>query len=164
MPADKALAPTSAVILETLSAHEASFRRFVRSRVPANDVDDVLQLAAVRAIERAETLSEPDRVMAWLYRIHRNVITDTLRKRASRQRMMDSVASEPCSSSASEAIDACDCSVVQASRLAPAYAEVLSLVDAGNASVSQAAKTLGISASNVSVRLHRARTCTSVSS
>ena len=48
-----------------------------------------MQVAALRAIEKAESLDDPARVLAWLYRIHRNLIIDNYRKRASEQRHVD---------------------------------------------------------------------------
>ena len=146
----------SEAVAETLATHAQAFRRFVRSRLPDAEVDDALQVAAVQAVERAGSLKQPDRVLGWLYRIHRNVITDVLRKRASHQRMLANEASAAFPVTSVDA-EQCDCSLVQAQRLAPAYAEVLSLVDIGEASLSQAAEALGISANNAAVRLHRAR-------
>lgn len=144
------------VIAAALSAHRTQLEGFVRARVPSPDVDDVLQLAAVRAIEGADTLDDPKRVLSWLYRIHRNTATDVLRKRARQERVVESEASPP-DVATDEADSLCDCSVFQARNMPPNYAAVLALVDIHGATLAEAAEVLGISPNNVGVRLHRAR-------
>ncbi len=141
---------------EALRTHASAFRRFVRARVPAGEVDDVLQMAALRALERAGSLQEPARVLPWLYRIHRNIMTDTLRERARHERVLERTR-PPDMATIEEVEDPCDCILALARRLSPTYASMLSLVDAGDASLSDAATSLGISTNNATVRLHRAR-------
>ncbi|MEM1153792.1 MAG: sigma-70 family RNA polymerase sigma factor [Pseudomonadota bacterium] len=137
-----------------LQQHAGRLRAFVSARVPASEVDDVLQSAAMRAVEHASSLQDPARVMPWLYRLHRNLIADMFRQQASHQRKLEATAetdqSEP-------VIDICDCSIAQAKGLHPNYAAVLSAVDFGNATLTEAASELGISVNNATVRLHRAR-------
>ena len=50
------------LVAETLRS-PAEFEAFVRA-VPAQEVDDVLQIAALRAIENAESLDDTNRVIA----------------------------------------------------------------------------------------------------
>lgn len=148
------------VVTQALSTRSRDFRRFVRARVPASEVDDVLQVAALRAVERCGSLQDPQRVLSWLYRLHRNVITDSLRKRASTERWHDAAAELPdlaAPSAHPEHSDVCDCSLAQAQRLNPKHASVLTLVDVHGATLSEAAKSLGITVNNATVRLHRAR-------
>lgn len=156
--------PKVALIASALRDHAERLRAFVVARVPAAEVEDVLQTAAMRALERAETLREPERALPWLYRLHRNVIADALRKRASQQRSFErSGGAQPVDEAATDAaalVDAdapCGCSLVQARRIHPAYASMLALVDTGGLSLRDAAQALGISANNAAVRLHRAR-------
>jgi len=149
------------VVSAALRTHAVDLRAFVRGRVPADDVDDILQIAAMRAIERADSLTDPERVRAWLYRIHRNVIVDTLRSRARQRRLRDQAGQEAnlqAEAAMSIPRESCKCSVSLAKQINPAYASVLELVDAGDATVAEAARVLGISANNAAVRLHRART------
>ena len=92
----------------------------MRARAASADVDDILQMAAVRAVERAASLDDPTRVRTWLFAIHRNLITDTLRQQSRRERLQDAMAAEEVEAVPVVA-DHCDCSVIQAQQLRPAY-------------------------------------------
>jgi RNA polymerase sigma-70 factor (ECF subfamily) len=144
------------LVAETLADHHADLVSFVRSRVAPQEVDDILQLAALRAIERADTIDDPERVIAWLYRIHRNLIIDAYRKRSSERKYVDDGEPLP-EQPMALADDPCACSVVQARRLPTGYASILSLVDTAGLSIRDAAERLEITANNATVRLHRAR-------
>lgn len=151
-------------VAQALAEHAGSFRAFVRKRVPSAEIDDVLQLAAMRAVERATSLEDPERVVAWLYRIHRNVIADVRRKRESRQRVLDSAALDRAASALpatsmtpAPSASACACSLAQAKGMNASYAEILELVDMGDLTIAEAAEVLGVSTNNATVRLHRAR-------
>jgi RNA polymerase sigma-70 factor (ECF subfamily) len=143
-------------IARALDTHAQALRRFVAGRVPAAEVDDIMQIAALRALERADSLDDEARVRPWLFSIHRNLVTDTLRQLGRRERLHESMQVEP-DASVPELEESCDCSSVQATRLRPSYAVVLDLIDASGVSVAEAADTLGISVNNTRVRLHRAR-------
>ena len=144
-------------VVSALRNHSAELKRYVRARVPAADVDDVLQVAALQAVEKANTLRDPARVLQWLYRVHGNTVIDSGRKRSSEQRLMQAVAmeSEP---AAVEDVPTCGCSVAQARQLSANYASILDLVDIGGTPLAKAAQALDISVNNATVRLHRART------
>ena len=144
-----------------LREHGPRLKAFVNGRVRPAEVDDVLQTAAMRAVEGAASLKDPDRVLPWLYRIHRNAVTDAIRCREARRRWVDGelsagdVPSQEAETQNAEMM--CGCSVSQVQRINPRYASVLKLVDLGSASLAEAARTLGISVNNATVRLHRAR-------
>ena len=146
-----------------LRAHRKELERFVAARVSAADADDVLQIAAIRAIENADRLDDPEKVRPWLYQIHRNVIIDVVRKRASEERKIEELAAEPefgASTAVPEALVesvACACSLEQARQLNPRYAAILGLVDIGGGSLKEAARSLGVTVNTATVRLHRAR-------
>ncbi len=145
-------------VSHALFTHAGALRGFVQARVPTGDVDDVLQLAALRAVERSGSLDDPERVLAWLYTIHRNIISDVLRKGARSARWLDPTTEPPdAAAPLAEADVRCDCSVTQARGLSPNYASVLTLVDLRGVSLVEAASSLGITVNNATVRLHRAR-------
>lgn len=144
------------LVVGALTDERDALEGFVRSRVRPDEVDDLLQVAALKAIEQSASLDDPDRVVAWLYRIHRNLITDTHRKRAAEQRRLELSAAPP--ERPNDADDEpCDCSVSQSRRLKPSYATILTLVDFDGLRLSEAAQRLQVSTNNATVRLHRAR-------
>lgn len=144
------------VISSTLEANRRRLRAFVRSRVPDSEVDDVLQHAAVRAVESAASLRDPSRVLPWLFQIHRNVIIDSTRKRSNRRRCI-SDADEAPDAAGEGAVEICDCSVHQMRALGDTHGTILALVILGEATLPEAAEALGISVNTATVRLHRAR-------
>lgn len=146
-----------AVVAAALRDNGPRLRRFVAGRVPACDVDDVIQIAALRAMEKADTLNKAGRALPWLYRIHASVAVDLARKRASEQRLKDAVVAEVAREPDDTEGELCGCTVAQAKRLRPRYTEILHLVDVEGEPLGDAAQTLGISVGNAGVRLHRAR-------
>ncbi|TPV96860.1 MAG: sigma-70 family RNA polymerase sigma factor [Myxococcales bacterium FL481] len=141
-----------------LRAHRPHLQAFVRARVPSSDVEDVLQAAALRALERSESLQDPASVLPWLYRLHRNIIVDRFRRQARRQRVVDEGAAIPEHAPFAEEDDStCGCSVRLAGRMKANYASILQLVDQRGLTLAEAARSLGVSVNNATVRLHRAR-------
>lgn len=69
--------PTTEAIWSQLSA---DLRQFIRRRVSDEHVaDDLLQETFVRIHRHIESLADADRLVAWVYRIARNVIHDHYR-------------------------------------------------------------------------------------
>lgn len=147
------------LVTQALVRHRATLRSYVRVRTKASRVDDVLQIAALRAIEAADSLHDSAKILPWLYRIHRNIIIDSARAQAREERMLSKFAgsqSEP-SPVAADLTNRCDCSVHLSQSLTSNYADILKLVDLGESTIQEAALKLGITANNAMVRLHRAR-------
>lgn len=161
MPKESLVASKSALVTQALSEHRPALSAFVRARVPQSNVEDLLQSAALKAIERADSLESPERVLPWLYRIHRNLIIDGFRASDSRRRLLDRVEQQERLAAQLDAggngEETCACSVHLAHTLPRNYADILSLVDLGESSIQEAATELGITANNAMVRLHRAR-------
>src|SRR5690349_6708584 len=73
-----ALRPTTAAIWSQLGT---DLRNFIRRRVPDDHVaDDLLQEAFLRIHSKSETLTDTDRLVAWVYQITRNVVRDYYRR------------------------------------------------------------------------------------
>lgn len=145
------------IVTGALQEHQKVLRAFVTSRVPSSGVDDLLQSAALRAIEGASSLEDPAKVLPWLYRIHRNIIVDRARADSSHRRMLDRFERMEAQASLEEEVETCACSLHLTHTLPSNYAEILELVDVQEHSLSQAAAQLGITPNNATVRLHRAR-------
>ena len=99
------------IIAATLREKRADFEAFVRRRSSADEAGDILQAAALRAIERADSLDDPEKAVAWLYRLHRNVMIDAGRKNATERRVIDA-ASEAEARAPEPAEDPCGCSIL----------------------------------------------------
>jgi RNA polymerase sigma-70 factor (ECF subfamily) len=145
-----------AVLEQALRVHRAELSAFVRSRVHDSEADDVLQLATLRAAEHIADLDDAEKIRPWLFRIVRNAIVDAKRASDSRQRLVQSGGQVP--EVEAPVTDAtCRCSVQLAQTLSSPESTILSLVDLGEASLTEAAAALHISVNNATVRLHRAR-------
>lgn len=144
------------VVTNALHDNRSALRAYVTKRADRNDVDDVLQIAAMNALERAPSLRDPERVLGWLLRIHANTITDLGRKASRDQKLLNAWSVEPQEVSPVEA-ETCGCSLSHAKELNPNYASIIDLVDIVGLPLTKAAAKLNISVNNATVRLHRAR-------
>jgi RNA polymerase sigma factor (sigma-70 family) len=134
------------LVTDALVTRRQELVDYARRRVGAA-AEDVVQDAALRALKKAEQLSNPRAARAWLFTIVRRVIAE--RREA-----------EPVNASPPEperVVDGCDCIVAQVRALPPAQASLLTRVVVEGVSVSALADELGITQNNAWVRLHRAR-------
>lgn len=143
------------LVVAALRDDEGVLRGVLRPLVHPDDVDDAFQVAAMRAVERAASLRDPARVLPWLRRLFRNVAIDSLRRRASQPSIVDDTVDLP--DRRQDDAEWCGCSVSQIEGLAANYATVLGLVDIDGVQLRDAARSLGITVNNATVRLHRAR-------
>ncbi|MCI0407974.1 MAG: sigma-70 family RNA polymerase sigma factor [Acidobacteria bacterium] len=124
------------------------------------DAEDLLQTAYVRALAQADSLRDEEKVVAWFYRVLRNLLIDHYRKRAAVARLAERFAAE---GEAEVIIDEelfqemCHCVKEVAEAVKPEYREMLLRVELQDQPLQQVAHDLGITADNASVRLHRAR-------
>jgi RNA polymerase sigma-70 factor, ECF subfamily len=147
----------------TRSAHdelEQKLRPFVARRVPADDVDDVLQDVYMRVQQALPGLRDRERFVPWLYQVARSAVQENLRQRARHplaqgdheepeQRESDhSVASETGLAAFAAAAIA---------RLPSPYREALTLTELQGMTQQAAAKMLGISPSGMKSRVQRGR-------
>jgi RNA polymerase sigma-70 factor (ECF subfamily) len=140
-----------------LQGERARFIRLVRVRVGSEaDADDVVQRALLRATEKADTLADPSRALAWFYRILRRALADHHRTRPAAARG-EPVDPDELAAPVAASTSPCRCAARMLDELRPGYAEALRLVDVEGLEPPLAAERLGISANNFYVRLHRAR-------
>jgi RNA polymerase sigma-70 factor, ECF subfamily len=145
------------------SAHtelEQRLRPFVARRVPAGDVDDVLQDVFVRVQRGLPALRDEERLVPWLYQVARSAVQESARQRA-RHPLAGHEYDEP-------AVLETEASVVSETGLAefaaaaisslPApYREALTLTELQGITQPAAAKLLGISTSGMKSRVQRGR-------
>ena len=145
--------------LDVLVSNHRRFLDFLRPRVPtADDAEEILQAAFVKAVEKSQEIRDEESATAWFYRLLRNAIVDFYRRRDTDRRAWEAVA--PDFSEADEQTlrqIVCRCVVELIPTLKPEYADLLQRVDIAGESVPAAAADLGIHPNNARVRLHRAR-------
>src|SRR5262249_28768354 len=66
--------------------------RFIRKRVPDEDIADLLQDVYVKIHTNMYTLRDTDRLQSWIYQIARNTVTDYYRTRKSYLEIPDELA------------------------------------------------------------------------
>ncbi len=146
--------------LSTILEDRKQFLAFVQRRVsdPAF-AEDILQAAYMRALQQGE-LAQGESVVAWFYRVLRNAVIDSYRRRSSEHKALEGWGREletavVLSHETHNEVCACLTRVLDA--LKPGYAEVLRAVDLGEQPLKDFARDRGLSPSNAGVRVHRAR-------
>ena len=135
-------------------------RPFVAQRVPAGEVDDVLQDVFVRVQRGLPTLRDEERLVPWLYQVARSAVQESVRQRARHPLAAhdydEPAAVEPETSVASETgLAAFAAAAIP--RLPSPYKEALTLTDLQGMTQLAAAKLLGISPSGMKSRVQRGR-------
>jgi DNA-directed RNA polymerase specialized sigma24 family protein len=151
--------PEHTEVLEALLGRRGDFLAFVAARVHDRMLaEELLQTAYLRAFARGSQLRNIERLMAWFYRILRNVVADHFRRQLSDEKVIAHPAQLPDVAAPQPQLSPCKCVPAEVNSLKPEYADVLRELEIGDASVAEYATKRGLSVSNVSVRLHRART------
>ena len=156
---DKAKEHPNAETLRVLLQNHRTFLSFLNRRVGSVELaEEILQSALIKAVQQMDKLDH-ETVVAWFYRVLRNEIIDHHRRRGAEERALG-VRQEQVATSADDAElerTICECFRSLLPTLKPEYRSILEQVDLGNQAVVEAAESLGITANNASVRLHRAR-------
>jgi RNA polymerase sigma factor (sigma-70 family) len=148
-------------LASTLLANLAAFQSFARGRLRDDNLAaDAVQESLLRALKAEENLSHDENLLAWFYRILRNVLNDLHRRRARQETAMkgfaEHIAATGQEDHAFEKV-ACRCFRDLLPTLRPEYARVIELVDLEDRPQDSAAGELGLTRNNLKVRLHRAR-------
>lgn len=136
------------------------FLAFLEPRVGTpQDAEEILQSAFGKVVEREPPVGD-EMAIAWFFRLLRNALTDYYRRQAAEKRALENrrdveVRSEAWVRDLERTV--CECIGDLIPTLKPEYAELLTRVELGGASVQETAAVLGITPNNAAVRLHRAR-------
>jgi RNA polymerase sigma-70 factor, ECF subfamily len=138
---------------------ELKLRPFVVQRVPAADVDDVLQDVFMRVQQGLPGLRDQELFVPWLYQVARSAVRESLRQRARHplakddgdQAQLESLG-DPASDTGLAAFAA---SAI--AQLASPYREALELTELRGMTQAQAAKALDLSVSGMKSRVQRGR-------
>ncbi len=146
-------------LLDRIAVHHSRFLHFLAKRVEdAATAEDILQSAYVKLLEAGTQIREEESTVAWFYRVLRNAVIDHFRRRTTMEKAHEGFAMEAPASYEPELkqmVCACIGDVVQ--NLKAEYRTAIEQVDLGGKPVEEFARFEQISATNASVRLHRAR-------
>jgi RNA polymerase sigma-70 factor (ECF subfamily) len=120
--------------------------------------EDVLQHSLLKALRAAPDLRDDERLIPWFYRIVRNAVHDTHRRRARERRAMTDYAAEHDPAvSPREAALLCFCFRALLPTLKPEYRVLIEEIELEGRDPEDVARRLGITRNNLNVRRHRAR-------
>lgn len=158
---DSGLKESNALVEGALIQNRKQFLSFLHRRVSNLEfAEDILQQFCLRAFANASTLKNPERVVAWLYRVLNSTLVDFFRSENRRlhgeseytrwqAEQRDTKENDP------EKICACFTKVLPTLR--QDYFHILRRVDLRGEPREEVARDLGVTNNLVRVRLHRAR-------
>lgn len=140
-------------------------RKFIGHRVSRpQDADDILQLVALRLTQNAEAERDRRTLLAWLYTVTRNAITDHYRSAVHRREVATDDVPEQSTVDLSDEADAEQALAGLASCVRPLMqllpedqAAAVDIVDLNGVSQGEAARRAGISVSGMKSRVQRGR-------
>lgn len=145
-------------LLERLSKSREPFLAFVRRRISDPELaEDVLQGSLLKAVEAAPRLRDDQKLVPWFYRILRNSIVDAYRRVAAEGQQVDMSLTDDVAMDEEERRILCACFQALLPDLKPEYRELIQVLDLDEEPTDAVAARLGITATNLKVRRHRAR-------
>jgi RNA polymerase sigma factor (sigma-70 family) len=144
---------------EPLLKNLKTFVAFARKRVgDPHLAEDVVQESLLKALKADRKPARNDDAIAWFYRILRRGIIDVYRRSDARERALESFKAElpERPDGATERV-ICQCIKRLLPGLPEQYSDLLRRIDLEGESLQDTASALGITANNLTVRLHRAR-------
>ena len=162
---DAGPSPTPEPLEDVWREFSGELRTFIGRRVSRpQDADDILQLVALRMLQNSDAHRDRQTLLAWLFVVTRNAITDHYRAAVHRrevttedvpERPVADLAAEEDSRSALTDLAAC---VRPLLRLLPAdQAAAVELVDLSGVTQVEAASAAGLSVSGMKSRVQRGR-------
>lgn len=146
----------------TYDEFEGRLRPFIARRVPAADVDDVVQDVFLRVQRSLPDLKNEQSFAPWLFQVARSAIADSHRRRLRQPALVPDVALEveaPVEEASPTALEVELASylVPLLARLPSPYREALTLIELEGMTQQAAASALGISLSGMKSRVQRGR-------
>lgn len=140
----------------------ARLRPFVAHRVPARDIDDVVQDVLVRMHRGLPELRDDDRFSAWMFQVARSAIADAGRKAARAHEPADDLDETPAPPASDDddreaATALAGCIALFVAQLPSPYREAITLVELEGKTAREAAEMAGISISGMKSRVQRGR-------
>ena len=143
---------------QTWQSHRAELFRFVLGRVRDEALaDDIVHDVLLKALSQIDTLEDPARLRAWLYRITRNAIVDHYRARRPSEPLPEDLELEAPEESARAEQELAPCVTPLLGALPPPYRDALVLAEVEGLSQGEIARREGLSLSGAKSRVQRAR-------
>jgi RNA polymerase sigma-70 factor, ECF subfamily len=153
---DSDTSPTDA-LATTLLANLGAFQSFARKRLHNDELAaDAVQDSLLRALSAAPRLQHQENLLAWFYRILRNVLAD-LHRSTNREQTTRAQFAADAESNAEVKQATCACLRSVLPGLRAADADLVQRVDLESQDPAATAALLGVSPNTLKVRLHRAR-------
>jgi RNA polymerase sigma-70 factor (ECF subfamily) len=145
--------------MDTLVAGREKFLAFLRRQLGDDDIsEDILQEAFIKAIRDAPELRDKDQLVPWFYRVLRNAVIDSHRRKAASPQLGDLELLETVPAPDDEAAaELCECFRGLLPSLKPEYAELIESLELKQGSTAAEAARLHVTPTNLKVRRHRAR-------
>jgi RNA polymerase sigma-70 factor (ECF subfamily) len=149
-------------LVAALADNYRQFSSFLQRRVGNQaDVEEILQSAFARSIEKSDEIRDGKSVVAWFYRLLRNAVIDHYRHRhAERHALVRELRMRTEFDNPEPAVERaiCRCFIHLLPTLKHDYRVLLRRVDLEGASIAEVSSESGLTANNTRVKLHRART------
>ncbi len=150
--------PLAATATQTWQSYRAELVRFVLARVSdAAAADDIVHDVLLKALSHLETLEDPARLRAWLYRITRNAIVDHYRARRPSEPLPEDLKAESTAEVERAEEELARCLTPLLGALPPSYREALVLAEVDGVPQREIARRAGLSLSGAKSRVQRAR-------
>ncbi len=164
-PPEHAGGPDAVALEASWREFAGELRAFIGRRVARpEDADDILQLVALRLTQHAATPRDRRTLLAWLYTVTRNAVTDYYRSAAHRREVATDAVPEQRVADLLDEEDAEQALAALASCVRPLLkvlpedqAVAVETVDLGGVSQVDAARAAGISVSGMKSRVQRGR-------
>jgi RNA polymerase sigma-70 factor (ECF subfamily) len=144
---------------EKLGENLDAFVGFARKRLGDPELAaDVVQSSFLKALKSSKQLHDAGKFVPWFYSILRRGIIDIYRERGAREEALERFAAELAEdATAEDERTVCGCISRLLGTLKPEYSDIIRRVDLEGDAVVDAAKKIGTTSNNATVRLHRAR-------
>jgi len=160
--------PLEPKFTKLLTASREQFLRYLQYRLGDRDeAEDVLQDFHMRIVIKASQIRDTGSTMAWLRAVLKSVLADHFRRQAAERQAHQLMVADWLATSTEqemtpteeESFDriACSCFYKLLPTLKREYADALMRIDLAQEPREDVARSLGITAGNMRVRLHRAR-------
>ncbi|MEZ4358946.1 MAG: sigma-70 family RNA polymerase sigma factor [Kofleriaceae bacterium] len=140
---------------------EARLRPFLARRVPAAEIDDVMQDVFLRMQRGLPALRDEERFTSWLFQVARSAVAEHLRARARHPLVDGEAAPEPPAQvdedDREEARALASCVSLFVAQLPAPYRQAVTLVELEGRTAREAAEMVGVSVSGMKSRVQRGR-------